>query len=101
VFEHCDRLFALHSGKIIEELVEGMTPFEIFEERLDRDARTDEDRRAAQHVRPRLDDGAGRKGHGLRILPDSTRCARKLGAPRVRSRSDSVAFVRERDALER
>lgn len=49
--EDGDGLVALDGWKLVQELVESLTAFEIVEQRLHRHARADEHRRAAENFR--------------------------------------------------
>jgi len=39
-----------HGGKVFEELIQRLSAFEIIKQRLERDSRSAEDRRAAQNI---------------------------------------------------
>ena len=48
VLQRCDGLFAAHGWELVQKFLETVAGFEIVKERLNRDARADEDRRAAE-----------------------------------------------------
>ena len=63
-----DRLLAPHGRELAKEFVEGLAAFEVVEERLDRNACADKDRRAAEDVGVAVYDLA-ELGHAERAVP--------------------------------
>src|SRR5439155_22856441 len=58
--ERRDRLFALHARKIVKELVEAVSRFEVVQQGLHRYSCSHEHRHPAQDLRVTVDDGAQR-----------------------------------------
>ena len=54
-----DCLFARHAGKVFQKLAERMPAFEIVDERLKRDTRSDENRRASENLGIGVNDWIG------------------------------------------
>ena len=57
VFEHATRQCLFHAGKVVKEFRERSAMFQVVEQGPNGHARADEDRRAAENVRIRMDAG--------------------------------------------
>src|SRR5262245_9262853 len=83
-----NNLLPLDGGKSRQEVIDRRATLQVVDERLDRNARPDEDRGTAQDVRRRTDDGLG---HGLTLTP-------RESLPQGGSRAPNVGSERRRRA---
>jgi hypothetical protein len=70
-FEKCDRLFAAHAWKVVEEDVETVATLDVIHKRADRHPCAHKDGLAAMNVRVGVNDGVD-VGHGLPAREDTT-----------------------------
>ena len=71
--EHCERLVAFHRRELAKKLVQGLAAFELFKQRLYRNACADEHRRAPQDVWVAVHDVAWSGHASCEVYPRSNR----------------------------